>query len=63
MEPIFQRGDILFVSNRDPSIELGDIVVCWFEGRSLPFVHRVIEKHALPAGTGGFDRYKRRNLD
>lgn len=61
MEPIFQRGDVLFVSNRTPSIELGDIVVCWFEGRRLPFVHRVIEKHALPAGTRGNERYGRGN--
>ena len=42
MTPVYQRGDILFVSNRTPTIELGDIVVYWFEGRRLPFVHRVI---------------------
>lgn len=50
VEPVFRRGDILFVSNRTASIEVGDIVECWFEGCRLPFVHRVVEKHVLPAG-------------
>ena len=59
MEPVFRRGDILFVSNRTQSIELGDIVVCWFGGRRLPFVHRVIEKHALPAETRENEKYER----
>lgn len=59
MEPVFPRGDNLFVSNRAPSIELGEIVVCWIEGRRLPFVHRVIEKHALIAGTKGNARYEK----
>ncbi|OCK92293.1 signal peptidase complex catalytic subunit sec11 [Cenococcum geophilum 1.58] len=43
MEPTFNRGDILFVWNRDEKIEVGDIAVCWFEGRNLPMVHRVIK--------------------
>ena len=62
MEPVYQRGDILFVSNRAASIELGDIAVCWLEGRRLPFVHRVVEKHVLDAGTRGNERYGRRNI-
>ena len=62
MEPVYQRGDVLFVSNRDPSIELGEIVVCWLKGRRLPFVHRVIEKHVLSAGTKGNNRYGGRNI-
>ena len=57
MSPVYQRGDILFVSNRTPAIELGDVVVCWFEGRKLPFVHRVIEKHVLPARVARNQRY------
>ena len=57
MSPVYQRGDILFVSNRTPAIELGDVVVCWFEGRKLPFVHRVIEKHVLPARVAPNQRY------
>ena len=63
MEPVYQRGDVLFVSNRDASIELGEIVVCWLEGRRLPFVHRVIEKHVLSAGTKGNNRYGGRNIE
>ena len=47
MLPIYQRGDILFVSNRTAEIALGDVVVCWFAGRELPFVHRVVEKRVL----------------
>ena len=62
MEPVFQRGDILFVSNRTPNIELGEIVVCWIEGRRLPFVHRVIEKHVLNAGTGKDARYEKTQI-
>ncbi|KAM0801674.1 microsomal signal peptidase 18 kDa subunit [Usnea florida] len=57
MSPVYQRGDILFVSNRTPAIELGDVVVCWLEGRKLPFVHRVIEKHVLPARAAINQRY------
>ena len=62
MEPVYQRGDVLLVSNRDPSIELGEIVVVWLEGRRLPFVHRVIEKHVLSMGTKGNNRYEGRNI-
>lgn len=43
MEPAFQRGDILFLWNRDTVIEVGEIAVCWFRGRDLPMVHRVIK--------------------
>ena len=59
MSPVYQRGDILFVSNRTPAIELGDVIVCWFEGRKLPFVHRVIEKHVLPARAASLQRYEK----
>ena len=63
MEPVYQRGDVLFVSNRDPSIELGETVVVWLKGRRLPFVHRVIEKHVLSVGTKGNNRYGGRNIE
>lgn len=62
MEPVFQHGDVLFVSNRASSIELGDIVVCWIEGWRLPFVHRVVEKHVLSAGTGKMRGMERRGF-
>ena len=62
MEPVYHRGDVLFVSNRDPNIELEEIVVCWLEGRRLPFVHRVIKKYVLSAGQKGNNRYGGRNI-
>ena len=44
MEPAFYRGDVLFVYNRAPVFEVGEIAVCWFEGRLLPMVHRIIQR-------------------
>ncbi|EER24856.1 signal peptidase, putative [Coccidioides posadasii C735 delta SOWgp] len=48
MEPAFQRGDIIFLSNWTQQVEVGDIPVLWFEGNPLPMVHRAVEVH----GTG-----------
>ena len=45
MEPAFQRGDILFLSNYDDPIETGEIVVFKVRGRDIPIVHRVIKVH------------------
>ena len=42
MAPAFHRGDIIVLWNREPLIKVGDIAVCWFPGRELPMVHRVI---------------------
>ncbi|KAF2351379.1 Peptidase S26B [Trinorchestia longiramus] len=46
MEPAFQRGDLLFLTNyeKDP-INVGEIVVFKVEGRDIPIVHRVIKVH------------------
>ena len=44
MEPAFQRGDVLFVWNRTKVFDVGEIAVCWFEGRPLPMVHRIITR-------------------
>lgn len=62
MEPVYRRGDVLFVSNRDPSIELGEVVVVWLKGRRLPFVHRVIEKRVLSVGMKENHRYEGRSI-
>ncbi|KMP08582.1 signal peptidase complex catalytic subunit SEC11 [Coccidioides immitis RMSCC 3703] len=43
MEPAFQRGDIIFLSNWTQQVEVGDIPVLWFEGNPLPMVHRAVE--------------------
>jgi signal peptidase I len=45
MEPAFQRGDILFLSNRKPEVDAGDIVVFKVAGREIPIVHRVMRVH------------------
>lgn len=46
MEPAFQRGDILFLWNRDHRVKVGDIVVYNVKERPIPIVHRVLRSHA-----------------
>lgn len=45
MEPAFQRGDILFLWNRDKLASVGDVVVYEIQGKSIPIVHRVLREH------------------
>ena len=46
MEPAFQRGDLLFLTNhREDPIRVGEIVVFKIEGREIPIVHRVLKLH------------------
>ncbi|QBM87369.1 signal peptidase, endoplasmic reticulum-type [Metschnikowia aff. pulcherrima] len=45
MEPAFQRGDILFLWNRDTYAKVGDVVVYEIKGKSIPIVHRVLREH------------------
>lgn len=45
MEPAFQRGDILFLWNRDTQAKVGDIVVYELLGKDIPIVHRVLREH------------------
>lgn len=42
MEPAFQRGDLLFLWNRSPRAELGEVVVYNVKGKDIPIVHRVV---------------------
>jgi signal peptidase I len=42
MEPAFQRGDLLFLWNRDHTAEVGEIVVYNVRGKDIPIVHRVV---------------------
>ncbi|KAL1857871.1 Signal peptidase complex catalytic subunit [Paecilomyces lecythidis] len=42
MEPAFQRGDLLFLWNRSPRAEVGEIVVYNVKGKDVPIVHRVV---------------------
>lgn len=45
MEPAFQRGDVLFLWNRNKYNEVGDVVVYEVDGKSIPIVHRVLREH------------------
>ena len=45
MEPAFQRGDILFLWNRNSLNKVGDVVVYEVEGKDIPIVHRVLREH------------------
>ncbi|OAX84553.1 signal peptidase complex catalytic subunit SEC11 [Emergomyces africanus] len=42
MEPAFQRGDLLFLWNRSPRTDVGEIVVYNVRGKDIPIVHRVM---------------------
>ena len=50
MEPAFQRGDLLFLWNRNwlEETKVGEIVVYNVKGKDIPIVHRVVRKF----GTG-----------
>lgn len=50
MEPAFQRGDLLFLWNRNliQDTDVGEIVVYNVRGKDIPIVHRVVRKF----GTG-----------
>lgn len=50
MEPAFQRGDILFLSNQDDPIRVGEIVVFKIKDRDIPIVHRVMKVHEKADG-------------
>lgn len=45
MEPAFQRGDVLFLWNRDSQAKVGDVVVYEIKGKTIPIVHRVLREH------------------
>lgn len=47
MEPAFQRGDILFLWNREEYSKVGDVVVYEVQGKSIPIVHRVLREHLV----------------
>ncbi|CDJ43042.1 Os06g0273800 protein, related [Eimeria tenella] len=50
MLPAFSRGDILFLHDKGPTTNVGDIVVFKVEGREIPIVHRVLNLHKNAAG-------------
>ncbi|BCR84780.1 signal peptidase complex catalytic subunit SEC11 [Aspergillus chevalieri] len=52
MEPAFQRGDLLFLWNRAPRAELGEVVVYNVRGKDIPIVHRVVRTFPEVEGKG-----------
>lgn len=59
MEPAFQRGDLLFLWNRDKTAEVGEIVVYNVRGKDIPIVHRVVRSHAPIVSVAVDARYDR----
>lgn len=53
MEPAFQRGDLLFLWNRDRTAEVGEIVVYNVKGKDIPIVHRVVRSYHSPPSLPG----------
>ena len=49
MEPAFQRGDLLFLWNRDKTAKVGEIVVYNVKGKDIPIVHRVVRSYGADA--------------
>lgn len=57
MEPAFQRGDILFLWNREARVAVGDIVVYNAPQRDIPIVHRVVREHVVATQGGDTDQF------
>jgi signal peptidase len=55
MEPAFQRGDLLFLWNRDTRAEVGEIVVYNVKGKDIPIVHRVVRSFTSSAAIEASD--------
>ncbi|KAJ5355990.1 hypothetical protein N7517_010599 [Penicillium concentricum] len=43
MFPAFAPGDILFISNHQRNVDIGDLPVCWLPDRAFPMIHRVLQ--------------------
>lgn len=58
MEPAFQRGDLLFLWNRDRTAEVGEIVVYNVRGKDIPIVHRVVRTYPGGSAIGSGSKAK-----
>ncbi|KDO26844.1 hypothetical protein SPRG_08135 [Saprolegnia parasitica CBS 223.65] len=52
---VYQRGDILFLGNSEPKIDIGDTVVFTVKDRDIPIAHRVLQVHTR--NSDGVDFY------
>ncbi|PGH34686.1 signal peptidase complex catalytic subunit SEC11 [[Emmonsia] crescens] len=59
MEPAFQRGDLLFLWNRSPRVDVGEIVVYNVRGKDIPIVHRVMRTFPDVPGREGKDKTRK----
>lgn len=57
MEPTFYRGDLILLWNRQQIVDVGEIPVVWFPGRSLPMVHRTIAVYNHSDDQDGMTRH------
>lgn len=57
MEPAFQRGDVLFLWNRDQFVNVGDVVVYEVKGKNIPIVHRVMNEHHIESASKSQNPY------
>jgi signal peptidase I len=62
MEPAFQRGDLLFLWNRDQTAEVGEIVVYNVKGKDIPIVHRVVRSFTSTAVVEASDKYEAHHI-
>jgi signal peptidase len=55
MEPAFQRGDLLFLWNRNliQETSVGEVVVYNVKGKDIPIVHRIVRKFGAGYVTRG----------
>lgn len=43
MEPAFQIGDLLLITNHQQLVLTGDLPVCWLPEMPYPMIHRVLQ--------------------
>ncbi|KAJ5514150.1 Signal peptidase I [Penicillium fimorum] len=63
MEPAFQRGDLLFLWNRNTRAEIGEVLVYNVRGKDIPIVHRVVRTFPQVEGRANARKVKEVTVD
>ncbi|KAJ5384561.1 Signal peptidase I [Penicillium concentricum] len=63
MEPAFQRGDLLFLWNRNTRAEIGEVLVYNVRGKDIPIVHRVVRTFPQVEGRVSAKKVKEITVD
>ncbi|KAJ5185335.1 Signal peptidase I [Penicillium cf. griseofulvum] len=63
MEPAFQRGDLLFLWNRNTRAEIGEVLVYNVRGKAIPIVHRVVRTFPQVEGRASAKKVKEVTVD